>query len=159
MTGILKTRELRSDEFPAAETIWLDYHQTKGDPLTDRIFGVFLDNVLVSVARSRWHPDGYEVDGIFTRVNDRKHGYSRHVVAALVEACHNNDLYMHAVLGLVPFYEKFGFIQIDESDLPPTIRARFAFALGEMKGLNVHPMKRPAGLKLDQFRDLLEGAL
>jgi len=142
MTGIVHVRELRREEFSRAEQLWMDYHQTKGDPASDRIFGVFSGEDLVSVARCRRHPDGYEVDGVFTPPQHRGHGYARRAVAALVEACHNDTLYMHSVLSLVSFYQEFGFQLIDESELPPTIRARFAFALGEMEGSNVHPMKR-----------------
>ncbi|HUH78280.1 MAG TPA: GNAT family N-acetyltransferase [Methanoregula sp.] len=156
MTGITETRELSSEEFPRAETIWLDYHSTRGDPATDRIFGVFAGGALVSVARCRRHPDGYEVDGVFTPGDLRGHAYAKHAVAGLVEACHNDDLYMHAVLELVPFYGEFGFMPIGEAELPPTIKARFDFALGEMEGANVRPMKRPAGLRLGMFRELLD---
>lgn len=33
--------ELLSAEFPVADALWIDYHETKGDPRTDRIFAVF----------------------------------------------------------------------------------------------------------------------
>jgi len=142
MTGTIEARELRSDEFALAEQLWEDYHQTKGDTAVDRIFGVFDSGCLVSIARCRRHPDGYEVDGVFTPRDLRGRGYSRLAVAALVEACHSDRLYMHAVLEHISFYQRFGFIPIGESELPPTIRARFEFALGEMEGSNVHPMRR-----------------
>ncbi len=141
----IETRELRSEEFGLAEEIWLDYHQLKANPETDRIFGVFADGTLVSVARCRRHPDGYEVDGVFTPVRFRGRGYARRAMDALVEACQHDTLYMHSVRNLVDFYGAYGFISIPESDLPPTIRARFAFALGEMEGANVQPMRRAAG--------------
>lgn len=141
----IETRELRSEEFGLAEEIWVDYHGLKADPETDRIFGVFADGTLVSVARCRRHPDGYEVDGVFTPTRFRGRGYARRAMDALVEAYQNDTLYMHAVRNLVDFYGEYGFISIPESDLPPTIRARYAFALGEMEGANVQPMYRPAG--------------
>ncbi|MCK9297941.1 MAG: GNAT family N-acetyltransferase [Methanoculleus sp.] len=141
----IEVRELRSEEFGLAEEIWLDYHELKADPKTDRIFGVFADGTLVSVARCRRHPDGYEVDGVFTPVRFRGRGYARQAMDALVEACQHDILYMHAVRNLVDFYGEYGFISIPESDLPPTIRERFAFALGEMEGTNVQPMRRAAG--------------
>ncbi len=141
----VETRELRSEEFALAEEIWIDYHGLQADPKTDRIFGVFVDGTLVSVARCRRHPDGYEVDGVFTPVRFRGRGYARRAMDALVEACQHDTLYMHAVRELVDFYGAYGFISIPESDLPPTIRARFAFALGEMEGANVQPMRRAAG--------------
>lgn len=141
----IEARELRSVEFPLAEEIWIDYHELKADPKTDRIFGVFADETLVSVARCRRHPDGYEVDGVFTPVRFRGRGYARRAMDALVEACQHDTLYMHAVRNLIDFYGAYGFVSIPESDLPPTIRARFAFALGEMEGANVQPMRRAAG--------------
>jgi len=139
----IETRELRSEEFGLAEEIWEDYHGLKADPKTDRIFGVFADGRLVSVARCRRHPDGYEVDGVFTPVRFRGRGYARRAMDALVEACQHDTLYMHAVRNLVDFYGKYGFVSIPESELPPTIRGRYAFALGEMEGANVQPMRRP----------------
>ncbi|MCT8337158.1 GNAT family N-acetyltransferase [Methanoculleus sp. Afa-1] len=141
----VETRELRSEEFALAEEIWTDYHQLKADPKTDRIFGVFAGDILVSVARCRRHPDGCEVDGVFTPVRFRGKGYARRAMDALVEACQHDTLYMHSVRNLVDFYAGYGFISIPESDLPPTIRARYAFALGEMEGANVQPMRRAAG--------------
>lgn len=141
----VEARELKSEEFPLAGEIWTDYHQLKADPETDRVFGVFADGTLVSVARCRQHPDGYEVDGVFTPARFRGKGYARRAMDALVEACQHDTLYMHSVLNLVEFYGMYGFASIPESDLPPTIRARFAFALGEMEGSNVQPMRRTAG--------------
>ncbi|MCE5337464.1 MAG: GNAT family N-acetyltransferase [Methanomicrobiaceae archaeon] len=141
----IETRELRREEFVLAEEIWTDYHQLKADQETDRIFGVFADDILVSVARCRRHPDGYEVDGVFTPVRFRGRGYARRVMDALVEACQHDTLFMHSVRNLVDFYGTYGFMSIPESALPPTIRARFAFALGEMEGANVQPMRRVRG--------------
>ncbi|PKL61849.1 MAG: GCN5 family acetyltransferase [Methanomicrobiales archaeon HGW-Methanomicrobiales-2] len=141
----IEVRELRSEEFALAEEIWIDYHGLKADPETDRIFGVFANDTLVSVARCRRHPDGYEVDGVFTPVRFRGRGYARRAMDALVEACQHDILYMHSVRNLVDFYAAYGFVSIPESDLPPTIRARYAFALGEMEGANVQPMRRAAG--------------
>jgi PAS domain S-box-containing protein len=143
-TGII-VRELRSSEFSLAESLWIDYHGTKGDPATDRIFAVFLEGQAVSVGRCRHHPDGFEVDGIFTPVEFRGHGYANAVTAALVESCGSDLLYMHAVRDLTGFYRHFGFEPIDESVLPPTIRERYAWAGGEMEGANVCPMKRNLG--------------
>ncbi|MDD1702726.1 MAG: PAS domain S-box protein, partial [Methanoregula sp.] len=139
-------RELLAAEFPLADTIWLDYHQTKGNPDVDRIFGVFTGDKLVSVARCTRHTDGYEVDGVFTPAVFRNHGYAKRAVAALVDACHNDTLYMYAVIGLTRFYQEFGFQSIGEPELPPTIRERYAFAKGEMKGSDVQPMMRLPGI-------------
>jgi signal transduction histidine kinase/GNAT superfamily N-acetyltransferase len=135
-------RELFSAEFPIAETLWTGYHQTRGDPKTDRIFAVFSQDEAVSVARCRKHPDGFEVDAVFTPENFRGHGYAHAVMRGLVEACGEDTLYMHSVKNLTGFYSHFGFIPIAESELPPSIRERYAWAGGEMDGANVSPMKR-----------------
>jgi N-acetylglutamate synthase-like GNAT family acetyltransferase len=61
----------------------------------------------------------------------------------LVEACGNDVLYMHALTNLTEFYRHFGFVTIAESELPSSIRERYAWAEGEMEGASVSPMKRP----------------
>jgi nucleotide-binding universal stress UspA family protein/predicted GNAT family acetyltransferase len=142
ITLTIETRELGEEEFPLAEGVWLQYHQQRADPETDRIFGLFLEDKLVSVARCRRHPDGAEVDGVFVLDDFRGRGYAREVVEKLVDACGDEPLYMHSTLELVPFYATFGFYSIGEEKLPPSIKARFAFALGEMEGSNVSPMMR-----------------
>ncbi len=135
-------RELQSCEFPLAEELWVDYHNTKGDVATDRIFAAFAGGQAVSLARCRKHPDGLEVDGVFTPVDHRGHGYANAVVKGLIEACGQQSLYMHSVLNLTGFYGTYGFVPIDEKELPQTIRDRFAWAGGEMEGANVRPMRR-----------------
>ncbi|MHB8163652.1 MAG: ATP-binding protein [Methanoregula sp.] len=135
-------RELFSPEYSLAETLWIDYHNTKGDPKTDRIFAAFSNGEMVSVARCKRHPDGFEVDGVFTPVSQRGHGYANAVVWGLIEACGQDTLYMHSVWDLTKFYGNYGFVPIDEKELPPTIRERFAWAEGEMEGANVRPMRR-----------------
>jgi nucleotide-binding universal stress UspA family protein/predicted GNAT family acetyltransferase len=137
-------RELEKEEFPLAEDVWLWYHQQIGDPSTDRIFGVFVEGILVAVARCRRHPDGLEVDGVFTLDDFRGRGYARDVMDPLVAACGKEELYMHSTLNLIKFYGQFGFAPITEDELPPTIKARFDFAMGEMQGSNVQPMRRRA---------------
>jgi nucleotide-binding universal stress UspA family protein/GNAT superfamily N-acetyltransferase len=138
----ISTRELGKDEFGLAEEVWLTYHQQKGNPATDRIFGVFVEGVLVAVARCRRHPDGLEVDGVYVPPDYRDRGYARKAVQALVDACGAEPLYMHSTLALIPFYQSFGFEVIPESALPPSIRKRFDFAGGNLKGANVAPMRR-----------------
>jgi PAS domain S-box-containing protein len=135
-------RELVSAEFPVAHALWVDYHQTRGDIRTDRIFAAFLNGQAVSIARHRQHPDGFEVDGVFTPVSQRGHGYANAVMWGLVEACGHHTLYMHSVKNLTGFYSHYGFVPIDEKELPPTIMERFAWAQGEMEGANVAPMRR-----------------
>ncbi|NMB77660.1 MAG: PAS domain-containing protein [Methanomicrobiales archaeon] len=140
----VEVREILAAEFSRAEELWTDYHNTKGDTATDRIFAAFDNGEPVSLARCRKHPDGLEVDGVFTPVSRRGHGYANAVVTGLIEACGNETLYMHSVLNLVTFYGTYGFVKIDEKDLPQTIRDRFAWAGGEMEGANVQPMRRDA---------------
>ena len=55
--GKVEIRELRSIEFKDANIIWIDYHETQGDPQTDRIFAAFEGEIIVSLARCRRHPD------------------------------------------------------------------------------------------------------
>ena len=76
------------------------------------------------------------------RPSQRGHGYAHAVMWGLVEACGNDTLYMHSVTNLTDFYRRFGFVTIAESELPPSIRERYAWAKGEMEGANVSPMKR-----------------
>lgn len=140
----VEARELEKDEFPLAEEVWLRYHQQTADRSTDRIFGVFVEGMLVAVARCRRHPDGLEVDGVFTLDDFRGRGYARDVMEPLVAACGKDELYMHSTISLVKFYEQFRFVPIHENELPPTIKARFDFAAGEMEGSNVQPMRRGA---------------
>lgn len=134
--------ELMTAEFPLAETLWVDYHQTKGDPRTDRIFAAFSYGQMVSVARCRRHPDGLEVDGVFTPVSLRGNGYSHDVVGSLVEACGRDSLFMYSIRNLTKFYSKFGFVPVGEKDLPPAIRARYVWAGGQLEGADVTPMMR-----------------
>ena len=54
----------------------------------------------------------------------------------------HHTLFMHSVRDLTRFYGKYGFVPIDEKELPPTIMERFAWAQGEMEGANVAPMRR-----------------
>jgi N-acetylglutamate synthase-like GNAT family acetyltransferase len=68
------------------------------------------------------------------------------VVSALVEACHNDDLFMYAVCHLVMFYAGFGFEPVKETDLPPDIRERYTWAAGNLEGAEVQPMRRKAGM-------------
>jgi nucleotide-binding universal stress UspA family protein/GNAT superfamily N-acetyltransferase len=138
-------REIAPAEFPIADELWLHYHQLKADPEIDRIFAVFADGVPAGVARCRRHPDGLEVDGVFVLPEFRNRGYARRMMAALVQACGSETLYMHSTVELVPFYRTFGFEPIPEENLPPTIRDRYSFAMGDLRVAQVQPMRRPAG--------------
>jgi nucleotide-binding universal stress UspA family protein/GNAT superfamily N-acetyltransferase len=141
----ISIRELGVDEFYLAEKIWLDYHATKSDPATDRIFCVFVEDTPVSVARCKRHPDGFEVDGVFTWEEFRGKGYARKAMEGLVAACGSEVLYMYAVAHLVNLYSSLGFIPITEKELPANVRKRYAWAMGDMKGTEVCPMKRNSG--------------
>jgi nucleotide-binding universal stress UspA family protein/predicted GNAT family acetyltransferase len=136
------TRELAPDEFSIADEIWLHYHQLKADRATDRLFATFVDGVPAGVARCRRHPDGLEVDGVFVLPEFRNRGYARRIMEALVPACGREALYMHSTLELVLFYRGFGFEPIPERELPPTIRDRYSFALGDLRSAQVQPMRR-----------------
>ena len=138
----IHVRELSTGEFYFAEKIWIDYHQTKSDPGTDRIFCVFVEDTPVSVARCKQHPDGYEIDGIFTWKEFRGNGYARKTISALIDKCGDEILYMYAVLPLMNFYSSLGFEPIREHDLPDTIRERYAWAMGDMNAADICPMKR-----------------
>ena len=138
----VSVRELVPAEFYCAEKIWIDYHQTKSDPDRDRIFCVFVEDTPVSVARCKRHPDGYEIDGIFTWKEFRGNGYARKAIGALIEGCGDEILYMYAVSSLVNFYSSFGFVPIREQELPATIRERYSWAMGDMNAAGVCPMKR-----------------
>jgi nucleotide-binding universal stress UspA family protein len=139
------SRELSPAEFSIAEEVWLHYHQQKTDPATDRIFATFVDGVPAGVARCRRHPDGLEVDGVFILPEFRNRGYARKAMTALMEAFGKETLYMHSTLELVPFYRTFGFEPIPEDELPPTIRERYNFAMGDLRDARVQPMRRVTG--------------
>lgn len=137
-------RELEQDEFSGAEEIWQQYHQQTADPERDRIFGVLVEGILVTVARCRRHPGGLEIDGVFTLEEYRERGYAREVMDALVAACGREPLYLYSTLPLVEFYRELGFVEIREDELPPGIKARFDFVVEGFESAGVLPMMRPA---------------
>ena len=135
-------------EFPLEKVVWYHYHQQEANPAEDRIFGTFVDgtNCPAGCAGVRLHPDGHEVDGVFTLEEFRGRGLARFVVQALIDACGHEDLYMlFDSLQLISFYKTFGFVPIPGDQLPKMIRERFLFCFGEMAGCNVCPMRRAAG--------------
>jgi N-acetylglutamate synthase-like GNAT family acetyltransferase len=138
----VETRELTIEEFPLAEKVWEDYRGQKADPAHERIFGVFDDGALAATARCTRHPDGLEMDCVFTLDDYRGKGYARKTVEMLIETCGKETIYIHSTLVLISFYKTLGFYPIPEEDLPRTIRDRFIFCFGEMEGCNVCPMKR-----------------
>jgi GNAT superfamily N-acetyltransferase len=135
-------RELSPDEFPLAEKVWEQYRGQKADRKNERIFGVFVDGVLAATARCTRHPDGREMDNVFTLDAFRGKGYARIAVELLLTHCGSEIIYIHSTLPLINFYKTLGFTPIPEKELPQTIRDRFLFCFGEMEGCNVLPMKR-----------------
>ena len=138
-----ETRELRRDEFYLAEHLWERYHGQKADPVHDRIFGVFIDGKFAASARYVKHADGVEMDCVFVPEPENGKGYARDAVEDLIRHCGTEPIYIHSTLDLIPFYQTVGFSPIPEDQLPPTIKERFSFCLGNMKGCNVSPMFRP----------------
>jgi N-acetylglutamate synthase-like GNAT family acetyltransferase len=144
ITGEVKVRELTPPEMARAEReLWIHYHQQKADRERDRLFAVFTGSKIIGVARCARHNDGLEVDSVYVLEDFRLKGYARSVMRMLIEECGRNEtLYMHSKTELVDFYGSLGFHPIREAELPKTIRDRFDFCLGELKGIDVCPMKR-----------------
>ncbi len=143
MTEIV--RELEKGEFRLAEKIWEQYRGQKADPATERIFGIFANGNLAATARFTRHPDGNEMDCVFSLNEYRGKGYARKAVEALLDACGHEKIFIHSTLVLIAFYKSLGWYPIPEKELPRSIRERFIFCFGEMEGCNVCPMVRPAG--------------
>jgi N-acetylglutamate synthase-like GNAT family acetyltransferase len=135
-------RELEKSEFPLAEEIWEHYRGQKADAETERIFCLFSDGKLAATARFTRHPDGNEMDCVFTLDEYRGKGYARKLVQALADACGQETIFIHSTLVLITFYKTFGWYPIPEDQLPKSIKDRFIFCFGEMEGCNVCPMKR-----------------
>ena len=73
----------------------------------------------------------------------RRRGFARSAMLLLIEECGRNEtLYMHSKIELVDFYGSLGFYPIPETELPKTIQDRFGFCMGNLKGIDVCPMKR-----------------
>ena len=94
-------RELERDEFPGAEEVWRQDWQQKADPGRDRVFGVLVEGVLVTVARCRRTHGFLEVDSVFTIEEFRKRGYAREVLEQLVSSCGQEPLYLYSTLPMV----------------------------------------------------------
>jgi N-acetylglutamate synthase-like GNAT family acetyltransferase len=143
--GEIIARELTPGEFPLAEKVWEQYRGQRANPETERIFGVFESGHLAATARFTRHPDGNEMDCVFTLDDYRGKGYARLAVQALIDACGVEKIYIHSTLVLISFYKTFGWVPIPEDALPQSIRERFIFCFGEMEGCNVCPMVRDPG--------------
>ena len=144
LSGEVVVRELTALEMVRAEReLWIHYHQQKADREHDRLFAVFSGAKIIGVARCARHIDGLEVESVYVLEEFRLKGYARSVMQMLIEECGRKEtLYMHSKTELVDFYGSLGFHTIREADLPKTIRDRFDFCLGELKGIDVCPMKR-----------------
>jgi N-acetylglutamate synthase-like GNAT family acetyltransferase len=140
--GPVIVRELKKEEFPLSEKLWEEYRGQKNDMPEERVFGVFENSSLAATARCTRHPDGLEMDCVFTGEKYRGKGYGRLAVQALIGACGREQIYIHSTIVLIGFYKTFGFAPIPEDQLPRTIRERFLFCFGEMEGCNVCPMTR-----------------
>ncbi|MCX6684997.1 MAG: GNAT family N-acetyltransferase [Methanoregula sp.] len=151
--GAVDVRELTPSELISAERdLWIHYHQQKADRINDRLFAAFAGSKLIGVARCSRHPDGLEVDAVYVLDEYRRRGFARSVMVLLIEECGRQEtLYMHSKIELVDFYGSLGFYPMAENDLPKTIRDRFGFCMGNLKGIDVCPMKRdPAALTTEQ---------
>jgi N-acetylglutamate synthase-like GNAT family acetyltransferase len=140
-----ETRELKPEEFPLAENLWEQYRGQKANPVHERIFGVFENGILAATARYTRHPDGAEMDCVFSSEKSRGKGYARMAVGALLRACGSEQIFIHSTLVLIAFYKTLGFVPIPEGELPQSIRERFVFCFGEMEGCNACPMRRGPG--------------
>lgn len=140
----VQVRELNPPEMAQVEReLWIHYHQQKANPKSDRLFAAFAGKRLIGVARCSRHLDGLEVDAVFVLDEFRRRGFARAVMQLLIGECGQHEtLYMHAKVELIDFYGSLGFRIINEEELPKTIRERFSFCLGELKGIDVCPMRR-----------------
>ncbi len=147
--GVVDVRELSPAELVRAEReLWTHYHQQTANQVNDRLFAAFAGTKLIGVARCSRHPDGLEVDAVYVLDEYRRRGFARSVMVLLIEECGRQEtLYMHSKIELMDFYGSLGFYPMAECDLPKTIRDRFGFCMGNLKGIDVCPMKRdPAAL-------------
>jgi len=140
-------RELTPSEMVRVEReLWIHYHQQKADREHDRLFAVFVGTRIIGVARCARHDDGLEVDAVYVLDEYRLRGFARSVMILLIEECGRNEtLYMHSKIELMDFYGSLGFYPIPEAELPKSIRDRFGFCMGDLKGIEVCPMRREPG--------------
>jgi GNAT superfamily N-acetyltransferase len=144
MVEAVEVRELTAAEMVQAEReLWIHYHQQKADREHDRLFAVFAGQRIIGVARCSRHQDGLEVDAVYVLEEYRLRGFARSVMVLLIEECGRNEtLYMHSKTELVSFYGSLGFRLIPETELPPSIRDRFDFVMGDLDSIRVCPMRR-----------------
>ena len=74
-------------------------------------FLVFDNKEAVATARHRETNNGYKLERFAVLENKRGNGYGHIVLKAILEdlSNFNGNIYMHAQLDVIPFYEKMGF--------------------------------------------------
>ena len=74
-------------------------------------FLVFKNKEAVATARHRETKNGYKLERFAVLENKRSNGYGHIVLKAILEdlSKFNTNIYMHAQLDVMPFYEKMGF--------------------------------------------------
>ena len=74
-------------------------------------FLVFENKEAVATARHRETQNGYKLERFAVLKNKRSNGYGHIVLKAILEDLSNfkGNIYMHAQLDVIPFYEKMGF--------------------------------------------------
>ncbi len=92
-------RELKKEEFPLAEKLWEEYRGQKSDMPEERIFGVFENGTLAATARCTRHPDGLEMDCVFSSERFRGRGYARLAVQTLIDACGSEQIFFGEMEG------------------------------------------------------------
>ena len=74
-------------------------------------FLVFDNKEAVATARHRETENGYKLERFAVLESERGNGYGHIVLKAILEdlSNFNGNIYMHAQLDVIPFYEKMGF--------------------------------------------------
>ena len=74
-------------------------------------FLVFDNKEAVATARHRETDNGYKLERFAVLESERGNGYGHIVLKAILEdlSNFNGNIYMHAQLDVIPFYEKIGF--------------------------------------------------
>ena len=74
-------------------------------------FLVFDNKEAVATARHRETDNGYKLERFAVLESERGNGYGHIVLKAILEdlSNFNGNIYMHAQLDVIPFYEKMGF--------------------------------------------------
>ena len=74
-------------------------------------FLVFKNKEAIATARHRETENGYKLERFAVLESKRSNGYGHVVLKAILEDLSNfkGNIYMHAQLDVIPFYEKMGF--------------------------------------------------